>query len=193
MDVLRCALITGAVSGIGRACAIAFAVEGAAGVALLDVNHDSLVAVKSEVEQRWAKQQNRTPCRVDTYTVDVTDEDQVNQTVEKVAQEFGRIDYVVNAAGIAIKQAGDAVYAEMEDWQRIVNVNLTGTFLVLRAAARIMLKQEPLLSRLDGRSLHRGSIVNLASILGLVGGSLATAYTATKHGVVGLTRTASED
>lgn len=192
MDVPGFALVTGAASGIGRACAATFATDGAAGVALLDVNHDALVKVKAEIDERQSKRGGR-PCQVEVYTVDVTDEDRVNQVVGDVARKFGRLDYVVNAAGIAMKHEGGAAFAETADWQRILNVNLTGTFLVLKAAARIMLKQDPILSSIDGRPLQRGSIVNFASILGAVGVSLSTAYTASKHGVVGLTRTASED
>lgn len=192
MDVPGFALITGAASGIGRACAKTFARDGVAGVALLDVNHDALQAVKAEVEA-VKNRQSPTPCQVEVYVVDVTDEEQVNQTIDDVATKFGRLDYVVSAAGIAMKHPGGAAFAETQDWQRILNVNLTGTFFVLRAAARIMLKQEPILSSIDGRPLQRGSIVTFGSIQAAVGIPLSTAYTAAKHGVVGLTKTASED
>lgn len=92
-----------------------------------------------------------------------------------------------------MKHPGGAAFAETSDWQRILHVNLNGTFFVLRAAAKIMLKQEPILSVIDGRPLQRGSIVNFSSIQGLVGIPLSTAYTTSKHAVIGLTRTASED
>ncbi|OQV00975.1 hypothetical protein CLAIMM_06404 [Cladophialophora immunda] len=191
MDVPGFALITGAASGIGRACAKTFARDGAAGIALLDVNQDALAAVQKEVENAAPEQIRR--CQVEVYVVDVTNEDQVNQAVTDVATKFGRLDYVVNAAGIAMKHQGGAAFAETRDWQRIVDINLTGTFFVLRASARIMLKQDPILSNIDGRPLQRGSIVNFGSIQGVVGIPMSTAYTATKHGVIGLTRTASED
>lgn len=192
MDVPGFALITGAASGIGRACATTFARDGAAGVALLDINYDALVQVKAEVEKATAGRGGK-PCQVELYTVNVTNEDQVIQAVNNAAQAFGRLDYVINAAGLAMKHAGGAIFAETSDWQRIIDVNLTGTFLVLKAAAKIMLKQEPILSSIDGRPLQRGSIVNFASILGAVGVPMSTAYTASKHGVIGLTKTASED
>ncbi|KAE8341997.1 hypothetical protein BDV24DRAFT_131158 [Aspergillus arachidicola] len=92
-----------------------------------------------------------------------------------------------------MKHQGGAAFAETSDWQRILDINLTGTFFVLRAAARIMLTQEPIRSSIDGRPLQRGSIVNFSSIQGVAGIPLSTAYTATKHAVIGLTRTASED
>lgn len=84
-------------------------------------------------------------------------------------------------------------YAKTDDWNRVLDINLNGTFYVLRAAAAIMLKQEPIASCIDGRPLQRGSIVNFNSIQGVVGITLSTAYTMAKHAVIGLTRTVSED
>lgn len=187
MDVPGFALVTGAGSGIGQACALAFTKEGAAGVAIVDVNEAGLLETKALIEETG----NAT--KVLVKTMDVSNEDQVNSVIESVAIEFGRLDYVANAAGIAMKHKGGAAFAETTDWNRILNVNLTGNFFVLRAAARIMLKQEPIKSSIDGRPLQRGSIVNFSSIQGVTGVTLSTAYTTTKHGVLGLTRTASED
>lgn len=195
MDVPGFALITGAASGIGRACAKAFAKEGAAGLALVDINRGALESVKAEIE-RCGKPLHRptgTKCRVHTRPMDVRVEKDVETTLRDVAEEFGRLDYVVNAAGIAFKHRGGAAFAKTGDWQRVVDTNLTGSFIVLREASRIMLKQDPILSAIDRRPLQRGSIVNFASIMGVVGVSQSTAYTATKHAVIGLTRTASED
>ncbi|GLI77176.1 hypothetical protein PoHVEF18_005462 [Penicillium ochrochloron] len=177
MDVAGIALITGAASGIGRACAKAFVKGGASGIALLDLNEDSLETVKSEIEdlQRTLVQTN--PCRIETYPINVGDEIRMNKVIETVAQTFGRLDNVVNAAGIAMKHQGGAAFAKTADWDRILNVNLTGTFFVLRAAAKIMLKQE---------------LIKLA-LMGVVEIPLSTAYTVTKHAGLGLTRTASED
>lgn len=165
-------------------------------MALLDVNHEALAAVKTEIEGEINERQKESrgkPCQIEIYPIDVTDEDQVNKVVSDAASKFGRLDYIVNAAGIAMKHEGGAAFAKTADWQRIVDINLTGTFFVLRAAAQIMLKQEPILSSIDGRPIQRGSIVNFGSIQGVVGITLSTAYTATKHAVIGLTRTASED
>ncbi|KAL1618795.1 hypothetical protein SLS56_010398 [Neofusicoccum ribis] len=192
MDVPGFALITGAASGIGRACAKGFAAEGSAGIALLDINGEELAAVKAEIEDGTTKS-GRKPCRVNTYTIDISNEEQVTQVVNKIAQEFGRLDYVVNAAGIAMKHEGGAAFVKTSDWQRIFDINLNGTFYVFRAAAQVMLEQEPILSSIDGRPLQRGSIVNFGSIQAVVGISLSTAYASTKHAVLGLTRTASED
>lgn len=193
MDVPGIALITGAASGIGRACALGFAKEGVFGLALLDLNQDFLERVKTEIEESQRQRGCSKPCRVEIYQANVADETRVNKVIEEVAAIFGRLDYVVNAAGIAMKHQGGAAFAETADWQRILDINLTGTFFVLRAAARIMLKQKPILSSIDGRPLQRGSIVNFSSIQGVVGILMSTAYTASKHAVLGLTRTASED
>jgi NAD(P)-dependent dehydrogenase (short-subunit alcohol dehydrogenase family) len=193
MDISGIALVTGAASGIGRACALGFVKDGASGVALLDLNQEALETVKSEIQEKQRRLGHAKPCRVEIYPTNVADEARVNEVVADVAETFGRLDYVVNAAGIAMKHPGGAAFAETSDWQRILDVNLNGTFYVLRAAAKIMLKQEPIRSVIDGRPLQRGSIVNFSSIQGLVGIPLSTAYTTTKHAVIGLTRTASED
>ncbi|OHE95089.1 hypothetical protein CORC01_09613 [Colletotrichum orchidophilum] len=190
MDVPGFALVTGAASGIGRACARGFAQEGSAGIALLDLNADALKTVKEEIEAEFGKDRK---IELLTYPINVANEEQVVKVVNEAAAKFGRLDYVVNAAGIAIKHQGGAAFAKTEDWQRVLDVNINGTFYVLRAAAQIMLKQEPILSAIDGRPLQRGSIVNFGSIQGVVGITLSTAYTTTKHAVIGLTRTASED
>ncbi|KAJ5708815.1 Glucose/ribitol dehydrogenase [Penicillium malachiteum] len=193
MDVPGIALITGAGSGIGRACAHAFANEGASGLALLDLNQEALDAVKAEIEASQKEKGLATLTRIELFPTNIADESRVNEVVETVAKTFGRLDYVVNAAGIAMKHAGGAAFCETSDWERILNINLTGTFFVLRAAARIMLEQEPIKSSIDGRPLQRGSIVNFSSIQGVVGIPLSTAYTASKHAVIGLTKTASDD
>lgn len=191
MDVPGYALVTGAGShfGIGTACAIAFAQEGVAGVALLDINGEGLEATEAEI----AKIVRSTPCKVLTYTINITSEADVIHAVNDAAQKFGRLDYAINAAGIALKHAGGTAYATTDDWNRVLDINLNGTFYVLRAAAAIMLSQSPILSDIDGRPLQRGSIVNFSSIQGVVGITMSTAYTTAKHAVIGLTRTASED
>ncbi|RAK75441.1 SDR family NAD(P)-dependent oxidoreductase [Aspergillus fijiensis CBS 313.89] len=191
MDVPGYAMITGAASGIGRACAVAFADEGAAGLALLDLSYEALCGVKAEIESHRASKVDPKNLRI--FVVDVTDEDQVNSTVLAVAKDFGRIDYLVNAAGIAMKHAGGAAFVDTNDWKRIIDVNLHGSFYMLRAACKVMLNQEPITSTIDGRPLSRGSIVNFSSIQGVVGLPMSTAYTTSKHGILGLTRTASED
>jgi len=193
MDVPGFAVITGSGSGIGRACAQTFARDGATGVALFDVNADGLAKTKALIEEKKYTSQRGEPCRVITFVVDVTDEARVNEAVNAVKQDFGRLDYVVNAAGVAFKHAGGAAFADSKDWHRVLDINLHGTFYILKAAAKIMLQQDPIISIIDGRPLQRGSIVNLASVQGFIATPLSTSYVTSKHAVIGLTKTASED
>ncbi|KAF6826253.1 short-chain dehydrogenase reductase family [Colletotrichum plurivorum] len=208
MDVPGYALITGAASGIGLATARAFALEGSAGLALVDLSSAALDAAESLILSLFSSSTNlsfstanlssssaktSSPPKILKFPISVTDESAVINTIQSVKETFGRIDYVVNAAGIALKHPGGTAFCATEDFQRVVDVNVNGTFYVLREAARIMLDQEPILSERDGRPLQRGSIVNFGSIQGVAGITLSTAYTTTKHAVIGLTRTASED
>ncbi|KAJ5103169.1 hypothetical protein N7532_003698 [Penicillium argentinense] len=193
MDVPGIALVTGGASGIGRACALGLIRDGVSGLALLDLNQQDLEKVKSEIQVRQRTLGHTDPARIEVYPTNVGDEARVNEVVSIVARTFGRLDYVVNAAGIAMKHPGGTAFVETSDWDHILNINLNGTFFVLRAAAKIMLQQEPIRSSIDGRPLQRGSIVNFSSIQGVVGIPLSTAYTVTKHAVIGLTKTASED
>lgn len=189
MDVPGIALITGAASGIGAACARTFARDGCSGLALLDINGEALEAVKASI----LESKPVTLERIELFTCNVTDEARVTEILKQAAATFGRLDYVINAAGIGKKHVGGAAFVPTNEWRQVLSINLDGTFFVVRAAAQIMLEQEPIKSSIDGRPLQRGSIVNFSSILGAVGVPLSTAYTASKHAVLGLTRTASED
>lgn len=208
MDVPGIALITGAASGIAKACAATFLRDGASGIAMIDLDIAALEVAREEIlaqQQQYLTFTNKSngttngaavtakPCRIELFQSDVSDETAVNEVVTNIAKTFGRIDYVVNAAGIAMKHPGGAAFCETKDWQKILDVNLNGTFYMLRAAAKIMLKQDPILSSIDGRPLQKGSIVNFGSIQSVNGITLSTAYTTSKHAVLGLTRTASED
>lgn len=193
MDVPGFALITGGASGIGMACAQAFLNEGSAGIALVDVNNDALQLAKAELEKKKSEASTNQSCQILTFTLDVSDEKQVEDVVSQVAQAFGRLDYVINAAGIAGRTQGGVTGIEMATWDQTLNVNLTGTMLVIRAAAKIMSAQEPILSSRNNRPLQRGSIVNIASILGFVGMQNTTAYTASKHAVIGVTKCVAEE
>jgi NAD(P)-dependent dehydrogenase (short-subunit alcohol dehydrogenase family) len=158
----KVALVTGAASGIGAACAARFAREGAR-VAGLDV----------------AKRPPDAPL-AGYHEVDVRDEARVAAAVEAVAAALGGIDVCVNAAGVA--GGGPAHLLAAEEWDRILDVNLKGTFLVCKHVLGRMVAA--------GRG---GSIVNLASIEGLVGMEGALPYNASKGGVVLLTRNLAID
>lgn len=120
--------------------------------------------------------------------VDTRNEESITSAIEQTVNQFGRIDIGVNNAGIG-GQPRQSIDVELEDWQNVMAVNLNGVFLCQKAQIRQMLKQEPLDPPPRG---SRGVIVNTASMLGLTGASPttpATAYSASKHGVIGLTRT----
>jgi len=119
--------------------------------------------------------------------MDVTDEAAVNDSVEQTVKEFGRLDYALNNAGVAgALNTTDQI--DKHDFERVLSVNTTGVWLCQRAQIRQMLKQE---KWSDSYRAYRGSIVNTASMYGLVGPTLnvpATAYATSKHAVVGLTK-----
>jgi len=165
----KVAVITGAASGIGGACALRFAREGAKIVGL-DVaepkpEHRDAVA-KAASDVLWAK-------------VDVRDEASVERAISGALERFGRIDALVNAAGVSGVGTVDGLDAA--EWDRVVGINLKGTFLVSKHVVRAMKAQ------------GSGSIVHLASIEGLEGFQAQAAYNASKGGVVVLTRNMAID
>jgi len=165
----KVALITGAVSGIGSACALRLAQEGAA-VAGLDL--------RSSFDERWRQACELAP-RHSFDEADVRDDVRVGEIVAKVRAEFGRLDVLVNSAGTP---GGGAVHElEPAEFERVIGINLTGTFIPCRHALRVMLEQES------------GSIINIASIEGLQGAEGGSAYNASKGGVVLLTRSMAMD
>ncbi len=160
----KTALVTGAGSGIGRATALAFAASGAA-VMVSDVNADGGVETVDLIEKAGGQAQ--------FFKSDVGNDDQVKALVAATVQAFGGLDFAFNNAGINV--LGQDEY-QPDVWDRCVNINLTGVMRCMREQSEVMLKN------------GGGVIVNNASINGLVGNGGQAAYTATKHGVVGLTR-----
>jgi NAD(P)-dependent dehydrogenase (short-subunit alcohol dehydrogenase family) len=160
----RVALITGAGSGIGRAMAIAFAKAGAR-VVVCDIHPDSAAATAADIGDD----------RAVSVTADISDHDSVTALVDAAIGAYGRIDVLCNNAGIMDTMALPADIA-VDLWERVLRVNLTGTFLVTHAVLPHMLRQ------------GGGAIVNTASEAAVRGGVAGAAYTASKHGVAGLTR-----
>jgi NAD(P)-dependent dehydrogenase (short-subunit alcohol dehydrogenase family) len=163
------ALITGAASGIGAACALRFASEGAR-IAALDIAEPPSAL--------WAEIDKAAP-EAAYWPLDVRDEASVASAVAAAIERFGRLDALVNAAGVAGGGAVDDL--EAEEWDRVLDINLKGTYLVSKYVTRQMKEQ------------RSGSIVNLASIEGLEGFQYQAAYNASKGGVVLLTRNMAVD
>lgn len=164
------ALVTGASSGIGRATARAFAAAG----------YTTIIADIHEKEGREAAAEcERDGTSIRFIRCDVADEASVKQLIAEIVSSFGQLDAAFNNAGIEGEQAitGDSTTANFD---RVIAVNLRGVFLCLREELRQMAKQET-----------GGAIVNCSSVAGLVGLAGIPAYAASKHGVIGLTRTAA--
>jgi NAD(P)-dependent dehydrogenase (short-subunit alcohol dehydrogenase family) len=163
----RQALVTGAAHGIGFATAAALAQAGAR-VCLTDIDGAGAATAAESLAEAGLS--------VDAQPLDITDEAGIGRTVDDIVGAAGRLDILVNNAGIAAR-APSATY-ERQVWERVIAVNLTGSFLMAQAAARVMLPQ------------RSGCIINVASIMGLVGNGLYPnpAYHATKGALVNLTR-----
>lgn len=164
-------LITGAGSGIGRQTARQFAAAGAA-VAVADLDPEGGQETAQLLAEAGAEAQ--------FFACDVADPEEVAGLVEQTAARFGRLDCAVNNAGIGGPWERIESYP-LEAWDRVLAVNLSGVFYCVQAQIRQMKQQED------------GAIVNVASIAGKRGLPNQSAYTASKHGVIGLTRTAAQE
>ncbi len=161
------ALVTGGAVGIGRACAVGLAQAGA-DVAIVDLNEKTGAATAEEI-RAMGRESLFVPC-------DVTDKDKVQAATTQVVDTFGRLDVGVNNAGIAILGADEAL--EQADWDKVIGVNLTGTFLCAQAQAQQMIRQSP----------TEGKIINIASMSARIANCNAS-YDASKAGVVHMTKT----
>ncbi|MGW0876456.1 SDR family NAD(P)-dependent oxidoreductase [Streptomyces sp. NPDC002740] len=162
----RSVVVTGAGSGIGRATALAFAAEGAR-VLVADLNAEGARAVVEEMAQAGGT--------AVAVTGDLSEQSVVDEVTATAVERFGGVDVLVNNAGIMDRMSALADVSDAE-WERVIRVNLTAPFLLTRAVLPHML------------AAGRGVIVNTASEAGLRGSAAGAAYTASKHGVVGLTK-----
>src|SRR5918997_6289493 len=167
----KVAFVTGAGSGIGRATALAFAREGAS-VTVADISEEGSRETARLIEEQGG--------RVLAVGCDVTRAEDVKAALDKTVEAFGRLDFAFNNAGVEQRNAGVAEFEE-EEWDRIVDTNLRGVFLCMKYEIPLMLKQ------------GGGRIVNTSSGAGVIGIKGGGAYAASKHGVIGLTRSAALD
>ncbi|AWG23485.1 3-ketoacyl-ACP reductase [Flavobacterium faecale] len=160
----KTALITGAGKGIGKAIALALAKEG--------VNVVLVARTQAEIDNVAAKA-SALRVKALAITADVTDITSVNAAAEKALAEFGTIDILINNAGIAA--FGTFMEMEVADWERIIQVNLMGTYYMTRAILPNMIEKKS------------GDIINISSTAGLNGNAVTSAYSASKFAVLGLT------
>lgn len=166
----KTALVTGAARGIGRAIAEVLAAEGA-DLALCDLQAEWLTDTAAAVKALGR--------RAEVFAVDVSDSGQVQAAVDGAVKAFSKLDVLVNNAGIT--KDGLMVRMSDEDWDAVLNVNLKGTFLFTKAAARPMMKQ------------RSGAIINIASIIGLIGNAGQCNYAASKAGVIAFTKSSAKE
>jgi len=166
----KIAIVTGASGGIGQAVAVAMAKAGA-DVAVCGQNKDRLAATADLI--------SATGRNVLSYSMNISQAESIQQTVDDVHKNWGRVDIMVNNAGIT--RDGLLIRMSEEDWDEVMNVNLKSVFLFSKAVARIMMKQ------------RSGSIVNVASIIGLIGNPGQGNYSASKGGIIAFTKSMARE
>jgi 3-oxoacyl-[acyl-carrier protein] reductase len=166
----KIAIVTGSAQGIGEEIALVLAEEGAH-VVVTDINLEGVESTASEVEKRGRK---ALPLKVN-----VADMEESEQMVQETVKHFGRIDIMVNNAGIT----RDTLLLRMreEHWDQVMNVNLKGTFNCTKAAVKIMFRQKS------------GRLINIASVTGAMGNSGQANYSASKAGVIGFTKAVARE
>lgn len=162
----KCAIVTGASRGLGAAAAHALA-EAGANVVLVGRDADTLKEQQDYIKKKFKSEALRVKC-------DVSRPKQVANVVSRAQRAFGSIDILVNNAGIIARWPATA--HPLEDWKKVLDVNLTGQFLMAQNVGRVMIER------------GGGKIINIASLLSFTGGKLVPAYAASKHGVAGLTK-----
>lgn len=168
----KVAFITGAANGIGRAAALAFARNGAS-VVVADVSQQGSQQTACLIEEAGG--------RALAVRCDVTRAEDVKAALDKTIETFGRLDFAFNNAGVEPKNLASTAEYDEEEWDRIIDVDLHGVFLCMKHEIPLILKQ------------RGGAIVNTSSGAGVIGIKGSPAYTAAKHGVIGLTRAAALD
>lgn len=166
----RTALVTGASRGIGRACALALSAAGHH-VVLAARQLDKLEAVAAEVREKGGQ--------ATVISLDLGSAENIRESMKALLAEVGRVDILVNNAGITKDML--AMRMKQEDWEEVLRVNLTGSFLVTQAAMQGMIKE------------RWGRIVNISSVVGQMGNAGQANYVASKAGMIGLTKTLAQE
>lgn len=180
------AFITGGARGLGNAIAVSFAKDGARGVVLVDIQDEATFAEGRKAVEEFIRPDGK----VLTIRCDVTDESQVEAAVKQTVDEFGRIDYAANFAGIA-GPLGSMTETSLSDWKKVMEVNSAGVWLATKHELAQMRKQSSIEGIESGRVGQRGSIVNCASVNSIQAGAGTTGYTSSKHAVWGITKAAA--
>lgn len=167
----KVALVTGASGGIGRSVSIALAKAGADVV----INYSGNLAKAEEVQKEVEALGRRSM----VIKADISSADEVSAMMKAAVKSFGKIDILVNNAGIT--RDGSLLMMKEEDWDAVLNTNLKGVFLCTKTAAKLMLKKK------------YGRIINIASVVGLIGNAGQANYSAAKAGVIGLTKTSARE
>ncbi|WP_271629532.1 3-oxoacyl-[acyl-carrier-protein] reductase [Caldicellulosiruptor sp. DIB 104C] len=167
----KVALITGASRGIGRAIALKFGQNGANVVINYSSSEFQAQTLKEEIEKLGVKAL--------TIKCDVSNSEEVNAMFSQIEKEFGRLDILVNNAGIT--KDGLILRMNKEDFDKVIAINLKGAFLCAKAASKIMVKQ------------REGNIINISSVVGIIGNVGQTNYAASKAGIIGLTKSLAKE
>lgn len=166
----KVAFITGGARGIGREIADLFARNGA-NIALCDINYDGVKQASDDIRKHNVK--------VEGYLLDVSNLKECEEVVKKAVDNFGRIDILVNNAGITRDNL--LIRMSEEEFDRVIAINLKGTFNCTKIVSRVMMRQ------------RYGRIINIASIIGIVGNAGQANYAASKAGIIGITKSVAKE
>ncbi len=167
----KVAIVTGASRGIGREIALLFAQEGAK-LTITARNVDSLKALSEEIVAQGLEAPY-------LFALDVKDSQKVEEMVDKTLDNYGRIDILVNNAGVT--RDGLMLRMSDADWDEVLDTNLKGTFVCMRAVMKTMMRQ------------RSGRVINIASVIGLIGNAGQANYAASKAGIIALTKSAAKE
>lgn len=170
-QVNKVALVTGSAKGIGKAVALAFARAGYDIVINYNGSKEAALSVQQEIEGLNQK--------AIVVQADVSDEEQVKAMVDATMEAYGRIDVLVNNSGI--NKDGLMMRMSAEDFSKVIKVNLEGSFNCIKQVSRIMVRQ------------RSGSIINMSSVVGIIGNAGQANYAASKAGLIGLTKSAARE